>query len=289
MKQAILVINRGRFDVLQKTIEMLDDYEIDFFIYGNNNDSLVSNKSRLFFVGNKKINPQTYCELLEEKTLIKKALENNYDYFHLISSDDLPLMDKFYFKKYFSNMPIKLGFVEKSDVLDLTSLSFYYPFNNFNYESKFISFLFVKLCMAVNHILKINRINDSNVIKGCPYFSLPRKYVESLNDANISSYKWTINPKNFFAQTVLLEFKEDYPSYTIYSSRYNLMKAYTEASRLSNFLKLEKTNWFDELDYKYNEQDIEFLKSKFNTEYAFVHSIGDINLKELDFSDVKGD
>lgn len=275
MKQAILVMNNGGFNLLRKTIELLDDEDIDFYIYSNNKNLLTSKKSNLFFVGGKKANSQTYDELKVEKKLISEAVNGNYDYFHLIASDDYPLMTKEYFKNYFQKKPIKIGFVESTDVQDFQSLSNIYPFNNFNYENTWISFPFVKICMIMNKILGIKRIQKKDVIKGCPYFSLPREYVKKLNETDISIYKHTINPKNFFAQTALSYLKPTNPNYTIYSSRYNLMKAYKDSARYSNYLKTEKINWFDEKAYKFSDTDDEELKKVVNTDYAFLHSAKD--------------
>ncbi|MCT6850824.1 MAG: hypothetical protein M3001_09640 [Staphylococcus epidermidis] len=283
MKQAILVMNNGGFDTLQQTIKLLDDKDIDFYVYSKSTIKLKAKESKIFFVGNnKKIHSQTFKELLEEKKLIDQALNGDYEYFHLISSNDFPMMSKSYFKKYFESKPIKLGFVEKTDTEDYQSLSFYYPFNNFNYSRVFIAFIFVRMCMALNHILHIKRITSDSVFKGCPYFSLPRTYVEKLAKQKIDNYRYTINPKNFFAQTTMKNLKKNNPEYTINSSRYNLMKAYNDSSRYVNYLKTEKNNWFDEKPYKFTSKDKIELKKIINTQYAFVHFVGDSDkLKSL--------
>lgn len=276
MKQAILVMNNGGFDTLQNTISLLDDKDIDFYIYAKDKGRLTAKNSKLNFVGsNKKVHSQTFAELVEEKKLIHDALKGDYEYFHLISSKDFPLMDKNYFKDYFSKKPVKLGFVEVIDVLDFKLLSFYYPFNNFNYKRLWTSFLFVKLCMLVNYIFGVNRISHDDVVQGCPYFSLPRKYVIKLDEQNIKGYSRTINPKNFFAQTALKNLKPSNPEYTIYSSRFNLMKSYNDSSRYVNYLRTEKVNWFDENAYQFSDADKDELGRVINSDYAFAHNVTD--------------
>lgn len=267
-------MNDGEINTLQNTINLLDDNEIDFYIYAKKKLDLKAKYSNLYFVGKKnKINNQNFDELVEEKTLITESLKGDYDYFHLISSMDFPLMTKDYFKEYFSKMPIKIGFVEKIDNQDYHSVSYYYPLNNFNYKKTLSSFLFVRICMAINHIFHVERSSSENVLKGCPYFSLPRKYVMKLDEKNIEKYSATINSKDFFAQTTLEGLKKNNPPYTIYSSRFNLTMAYKDSARYANYLKTEKINWFDENPYVFSINDKDELQKVINTDYAFAHVV----------------
>ncbi|KPN79302.1 hypothetical protein RZ56_10050 [Apilactobacillus kunkeei] len=276
MRQAILVMNNGGFDTLQQTINLLDDKDIDFYIYAKNDGSLTAKNSKLNFVGcNKKVHSQTFAELVEEKLLINQALKGDYEYFHLISSNDFPLMNKQYFKDYFASKPVKLGFVEFADSQDHNSQNFYYPFNNFNYQRLWSAFLFVKICMLLNHIFGVERIASKDVVKGCPYFSLPRKYVTELDEQKVDNYRYTINPKDFFAQTALKDLKTDNPEYTINSNRFNLMKAYSASARYANYLRRKKLNWFDEKAYQFSDADKDELKDAVNSDYAFAHNVRD--------------
>ncbi|KIM18154.1 hypothetical protein HW41_06520 [Apilactobacillus kunkeei] len=276
MRQAILVMNNGGFDTLQQTINLLDDKDIDFYIYAKDDGSLTSKSSKLNFVGcNKKVHAQTFAELVEEKLLINQALKGDYEYFHLISSNDFPLMTKRYFKDYFASKPVKLGFVEFSDSQDQHSLAFYYPFNNFNYQRVWTAFPFVKVCMLLNHLLGVERISSDDVVKGCPYFSLPREYVTELDEQKIDNYRHTINPKNFFAQTVLKNLKTNNPEYTMNSNRFNLMKAYGDSARYANYVKTKKINWFDENAYQFSDDDKDELGKVVNADYAFAHNVTD--------------
>ena len=129
--------------------------------------------------------------------------------------------------------------------------------------------------MLLNHIFGVERIASKDVVKGCPYFSLPRKYVTQLDEQKVDNYRRTINPKDFFAQTALKDLKTDNPEYTINSNRFNLMKAYSASARYANYLRRKKLNWFDEKAYQFSDADKDELKDAVNSDYAFAHNVCD--------------
>jgi hypothetical protein len=280
MKQAILVMGNGSYDILQQTVNILDDIDIDFYIYiykRNKKPNIKSNYSKINFVsGDYKIKWGTFYELLAEKQLIDSSVNSDYEYFHFISSGDFPLMNKNYFKKYFSTKPIKLGFVEFLTNRDKLMIRQYYPIQSIGFDKTFISFIYVKFVTLFSYLFHIERENYTSLKKGFPFFSLPKEYVLQIAKYNdFSSFEKTIDSKKYFVQTVLkdLDSQKNFEDNTIYSNDYIMMRTAKKASRLVNYLRTNQLNWFYAPSYEYNQNDFDELKSLLNLDYAFVHSI----------------
>lgn len=101
-KHAYLIIAHNNFQILEKTIKILDDEKNDFYIHidkkiKNFNFEKFKNivkKSKIIFT--ERINvkwghsSQINCELI----LLKTAIKNNYSYYHLLSGVDMPIKSK---------------------------------------------------------------------------------------------------------------------------------------------------------------------------------------------------
>lgn len=280
MKQVIMVTGNGKFDILQQTINVLDDPDIDFFVYVNNKrkfPELKTKLSKIKYVKGNKVKWGHFSEIKAELTLIREALKYNYEYYHFININDFPLMDKNYFKKYFSSKPIKLGFSEYLEKCELWEIQHNYPLKFINLQRKVFPGLYVRIVNVFGKILNTNRINDKKIIeKGFPYFSLPRKYVERIaNFGNIDLFKNTLDGHEFFNQIILKDLKPDNYSVenSIYSRKYRMMRSAAQASRLVNYLRKDNFNWFYFPEYKYDKNDFRYLREKTNYDLAFVHTI----------------
>lgn len=79
MKHAILVIGHGEnADVLQETINILDDPDIDFYIHWDKRfkcPKLTSNYSSLFFVESMKNNWGSDLQVIVEKRLLEAVAD----------------------------------------------------------------------------------------------------------------------------------------------------------------------------------------------------------------------
>lgn len=280
MKQVILVSGNSKFDILQQTIDVLDDSDIDFFVYidkKRKKPTLKSSLSKITFVEGEKENWGHFSEIQAEVDLIKSALKYNYEYYHFINANDFPLMDKNYFKKYFDNKPIKLGFQEYVEGEEFWEMQHYYPFKHISLTKNMLSGIYVKIINLFGNIFKVHRVNDEcKIEKGFPYFSLPKVYVEKIaNYQNIKLFKNTLDGKEFFNQMILKELKPENisSSNSIYSRKYIMMRSALNAARLVNYLKVDNFNWFYVPEYKYNKNDFKYLKERINRDIAFVHTI----------------
>ena len=136
MKHAIMVIGFGNdASVLQKTISILDDKDIDFFIHWDiryKEPILNSKKSKIIFIKNRvKAKWGSYMLIKATLNLMKDVTKHKkkYDYVHLISCNDLPLMTASYFKNYFGpweEISHHGNFIQQSMVKTLNGIEKYY-------------------------------------------------------------------------------------------------------------------------------------------------------------------
>lgn len=280
MKQAIMVIGNKKFDILQQTIDVLDDADINFIVYFNKNTKepkLNSKYSKIEFVKGNKVKWGHFSEIQAELKLIKAALKGNYEYYHLINGNDFPLMDKNYFKNYFSNKPIKLGFLEYLEKCEYWKFQHYYPLKNINLQKNISSGIYGKIVNLFGVMLNIHKIdNDNDIEEGFPYFSLPKKYVEKIvNYKKTKLFKNTLDGQEFFNQMILRDLKPSdlTVSNSIYSRKYRMMKSAEQASRLANYVKVDNFNWFYLPEYEFKENDFGYLRKQINKDLAFIHTI----------------
>lgn len=99
-KQAILIMCHNDFYILEKSLELLDNEKIDFYIHIDaktkdfNYDKInnIVKKSKVFYTDRINTVWGTFSLIEVELILIKEALKNgDYLYLHLISGSDLPI------------------------------------------------------------------------------------------------------------------------------------------------------------------------------------------------------
>lgn len=102
MKHAILICAHGDMTITKNTISILDDDEIDFYVHvdaKSNCDPYVelagiSKYSKIVIVPRKSVWWGTYSLIECEMELLKASYLQRYDYYHLISGQDLPIKPK---------------------------------------------------------------------------------------------------------------------------------------------------------------------------------------------------
>ncbi|MBS9398434.1 beta-1,6-N-acetylglucosaminyltransferase [Pediococcus acidilactici] len=275
MKQAILVIGNGASDVLQQTINILDDVDIDFIVYWDAKDNLPrlkSSDSNIYFVEpRKKIYWGTDTQIMAEHDLMEYALKLNIDYtfLHLISSKDIPLMEKSYFKSYFSNSQKEhIGFVAtpKEDVIN--RIKFYYPIRHLKVRNKLGQKL-IKLIVKVNSMLKIDRLSNSNEIeKGTNWFSVSRELVQEVIDyPNLKMFMNSYLGDEIYIQTILRRYKP--------KDINDLQDDNEMAGRL--------IDWKHGNPYIFTKDDVNYLRNNVNTKFAFARKVEDADVPKMVF------
>lgn len=102
MKHAYLVVAHHQFDILIKTIKILDDENNDFYIHIDKKSSNVpfedivnaAKHSKVTFISRMNVNWGGYSQIKCTLCLLKEASKQKYDYMHFISGVDLPIKSK---------------------------------------------------------------------------------------------------------------------------------------------------------------------------------------------------
>ncbi len=188
-KHAYLVMAHHQFEILEKTLQMLDDSRNDFFIHidkkaKNFDRKLLESKvrkSKIFFVDRMKVNWGGYSQIACELLLLKAAVsEGCYDYYHLISGVDLPIKPKEKILAFFDeNRGTEfISFTEagkqmKNDSLE--RISHYHLFFDSPFQRNgFIFRQLERVSMAIQSVLHINRLKHAEIqyAKGANWFSI---------------------------------------------------------------------------------------------------------------------
>lgn len=261
MKHAICVIGFGdNADVLQRTINILDNPNIDFFIHWDAKYKipfLYSKLSTIYYI-KKRISIKWGGQSLIQATLMLLKLVQthlSYDYVHLISCNDIPLMTKDYFINYFKNETY-IGFDNQISKNELRKrIGFYYPGNIDFRRNKLIG----NLEKIGNQILNINRLKYHPEIKfkkGPQWFSVKSKYISEILDFNNTIFMHGYCADEIFIQTILGRFEDKEIKY-----------------KNDNCQAARYIDWKRGTPYVFTSKDVEELKNKVNTKYAFARKV----------------
>ncbi|MCT6850825.1 MAG: beta-1,6-N-acetylglucosaminyltransferase [Staphylococcus epidermidis] len=287
MKHAIMIMGYGDGKIVQNTINILDDPDIDFFIHWDKKFKIPdfkSSNSQIFYTKNRrKVFWGTDTQTMVEKMMLEEVyITNRYDYVHLISSNDMPLMTPDYFKRYFTNKPYAIGFLDYIDKQIYNRAKYFYPIRYMKIKSGVKFFLIIKNIEYLNKILGINRLKNKTLEKGCNWFSMNIKYVEKvINFKDFNMFKNTFTGDEFFIQTILKDLKPEClnEKYDYYSDDYRMTKSSKMASRYIDWLNGHGK------PYVFTTDDAERLKKLVNTEYAFCRKIDDYRVIPSVFDD----
>lgn len=273
MKQVILVMGHGeQSTILQKTIEVLDDKDIDFFIHWDKKykqPDIRAKHSTVYFVRPRlNIAWGTDTQIKGEILLLKEAYKSiqNYKMFHLISAVDMPLMDVSYFKKFFNGNRSYLGFDNNSSTV-ANRVRYYYPFSNINFRTHP---LWTKIVILTNRFLQVDRwkkYKETSIYKGPNWFSLNREDVSKVLEANLNKFFHSYCADEVFIQTLL-------PQLNNHNHQSN-----------DNFAALRYIDWNRGQPYLFQMSDVEELRKVKNTEYAFARKISTPRLIDKVFNE----
>lgn len=118
-KHAYLIIAHNKFKQLSFLINLLDDSRNDIYIlidkkssFNADDQQLIKNSvkfSKIFLLHNVSINWGDYSQIKAELTLFEAAYQHNiYEYYHLLSGQDLPLHNQNYIHTFFDAHPNKI-------------------------------------------------------------------------------------------------------------------------------------------------------------------------------------
>lgn len=272
MKHAIMVMGFGNdATVLQQTINILDDKEIDFIVHWDkryNIPNLTSKKSKIVFINQIKVNWATDLQTLAEKKLFEYVVHSNekYDYCHLISANDAPLMDCKYFKTFFKPRTYYLGFVDYLEETFVKRMKFFYPIRHLNVKWK--KDIYIKIVRQINKILGVNRIKGKDIEKGCNWFSMDTCYLKEVLDfSDFKMFKHTFASDEFYVQTALKRLKPKG-----LTKKYNYLSD-SERMNRSSKMALRYIDWHRGDPFKFSMDNLDELGKVKNTNYAFVRKV----------------
>lgn len=267
MKHAIMVIGYGNnAKVLQSTINVLDDADIDFFIHWDKRYSfpnLKSKKSRIYFLKNRIAVKWGSGSLIKATVnLMQAVLRNNgnYDYVHLISGSDMPLMTRDYFKNYF-NKEVYIGFSSVDEKEVSKRLLYFYP-NNLDFRKSGKIFRIITYLNKLFHVNRLAKYSNLSIEKGPEWFSLREKYIKEILNNNLDMFYHSDCADELLVPTLLRRFKDE-----------QLKISFDDSEQAARYI-----DWKRGKPYSFKEEDITELSNKINTHYAFARKINDAKI-----------
>lgn len=254
-----MVIGHGdNADVLQETINVLDNKNIDFFIHWDKKfkkPNLLSHDSHIYFIKSLNVGWGTDSLMIVELKLLSAVNKaNRYKMAHLISSADMPLMDSKYFIDYFDGQKSYLGFSDDNTKKFNKRLSYYWP--KFSLRNKRI---LTKLILAYNRLFHINRLKNKDITlkKGPQWFSINTNLIPEILDFDKNPFFNTYCVDEIFIQTILSRFspKKIVENDNVQAARY--------------------IDWNRGKPYTFSLKDVDELKKVKNTNFAFTRKVCD--------------
>lgn len=287
MKHAVMIMGYGDGKIVQNTIDVLDDPEIDFFIHWDKKFDIPEFKSvhsQIYFTKNRrKVYWGTDTQTMVERMMLEEVYNTHrYDYVHLISSNDMPLMTPDYFKSYFEKKPYAIGFLDYIDRQIYNRAKYYYPIRYMKLKTGVRFYMIIKNLEYLNTILGVDRLKHKTLEKGCNWFSMDIKYVKRVLDfKDFKMFKNTFTGDEFFIQTILRDLKPKglTEKYDYYSDDYRMTRSSAMASRYIDWLNGHGK------PYVFTTADVDRLKTVVNTDYAFGRKIDDESVITDTFKD----
>lgn len=287
-KHAYLIIDNGKnFKQLQLLINCIDDYRNDVYIHIDKKYKLdiptlnVSHCNLYILKSRLSVNwgglSMVKCELLLLKSAQNKA---NYDYYHLLSSQDLPLHNQNYIHNFFDSNMGKEFVSFDNERLFIDKIRNRYKHYHINTEYSFksskniFSSVFIRGYRKVENIVQsllcIDREKHSNFkyYYGSQWFSIDNELVNFIleNEKNIlSCLKFTNISDELFVQTI------------IGNNQYFKNKLYKFNRKTYLYSNLRYINWDLGLPYTWENKNFEILHKAMKEGFIFSRKF-DINL-----------
>ena len=231
-KHAYLIMPHDNINILIKQLKLLDDERNDIYIHiDKKSDICKSNLENIIRKSNVNIYKEievNWAALSQVKTeifLLKKAVKNNYMYYHLLSGVDMPIKTQDYIHNFFEKNCNKEFVHFQSDnpskeVLD--RIKYYYIFlDNKWYRKSNLLKILNKCFIFIQKILHVSRKSNILIRNGANWFSITNELARYIvkNEENIlKEFKYTSNADEIFLQTYVenSKFKEN-----LYEGKYD--------------------------------------------------------------------
>ena len=218
MRHAFMIMAHNQFEILIKTLRILDDENIDFFIHIDKKckafpkDEILQacKKSKIYFINRISVAWGRYSLIKCTLLLMENASKGNYDYYHLISGVDLPIKKKNDILSFFDNNPKKqyIHFEQNSiQPKYLDRIKYHYFFQD---TGKRIFKIFNLAIRTLEKILGVDRTKHNIVNKfqyGANWFSITHELVEYIltkQDWIRKTFKYAYCGDELFIQTIVI-------------------------------------------------------------------------------------
>ncbi|POH17176.1 beta-1,6-N-acetylglucosaminyltransferase [Fructilactobacillus sanfranciscensis] len=228
-KHAYLIIANKNPEQLKKLLGSLDDERNDIYLLIDKK-SLIKDinfkndvtKSKIFQYAPVEIFWGDYSQIEAEMFLFKQAAKNNYEYYHLISGADLPLVSQDKIHDFFDKNPNKefltLILDKNNDQKIADRVSIYHFFvkicgkNTKNIFLKTFFSIYSRLEKVAQKLFKVDRLKNSNIKiqYGSNWVTIDNefiKYVLSREEWIEHTFKHTICTDEVFLPTLLVNSK----------------------------------------------------------------------------------
>lgn len=227
MKHAYLIMAHNNFEILEKTLKLLDDTRNDLYIHidkkvkkfnFNKYKSLIK-FSNIHFVKRIDVRWSDYSQIKCELELLKEATKTHHKYYHLLSGVDIPLQSQNVIHDFFANSNKEFVHFRNHNSFDnrLERINYYHLFyRNARSSSKIKLVVSQKMhssLLKLQKKLKITRIKPDSISDyrdGANWFSITEElanYVVSLEKEIKKKYKYTYCADEVFLQTIVYNSK----------------------------------------------------------------------------------
>ena len=280
-KHAYLIIAHNNFYILEKLLSLLDNEKNDIYVHIDkkvknfdfNYFTKICCKSNLKFINRIKVYWGGYSQVQCELNLLKKAIENNYEYYHLLSGVDLPIKSQSYIHDFFDKYK-GIEFVRfTNNTWDFERVSKKHFLSNYMKVSNNIQSCIYKVTnkFVFKFINKdgynyTKKFEGYKFMKGDQWFSITNECAHYIckNEKLIRRmFKYAVGPDEHFIHTILYnsEFKE----------------------KLSNNTCLREIDWERGAPYTYKAGDYSLLMNSKNsfliTNFQKIYNIIKVNKK----------
>ncbi|MBR2834026.1 MAG: glycosyl transferase [Bacilli bacterium] len=224
MRHAYLIMAHTDFKILEKSILLLDSEFSDFYIHI---DRKVKNfdfeyfknlpkKSNIYFVKRINVSWASFSQIKCEYILFKEAHKKHYDYYHLLSGSDLPIVsNKVIYDFFEENNGREFVLLDNHNSISdsaIERIKYYHFFVNFaRSKSNFLRRvfgLFNYQGINIQRKLKVNRLKKLNIDfrKGANWVSITHNfvsYVLSKEKFINHYYRYSYCADELFIQTLL--------------------------------------------------------------------------------------
>lgn len=222
-KHAYMIIAHNQFDLLEKTIHILDDERNDFYIHIDAKVSdfdydrfrSLTKYSSVKFVPSVNVAWGGYSLIQSEINLISAAIKENYSYYHLISGVDMPIKtaDEIYtfFESNSGKEFIHIGtdeFVASDNVQHRARI--YHFFQDKLGKQKNLLYLIEKVLIKLQKLFRVDRLKncDIELSAGSQWFSITHKtaaYILSEEETIKKMFSYGFCVDEVFLQTFFMQ------------------------------------------------------------------------------------